>query len=457
MSSKEFLRSMASLFAAVAVLTAATMAVHAYFAADDLAPVSEDGAVDGAAEPPKPMLELRSADDTHQSYISGYGDGLFRPDGNITRAEAASMFYGLLREKPAERLSFADVSEADWYYDALGLLAAYGIIDVDGNSAAPDETISRAEFVAMAARFFPIVEAECVFNDVDETTRWRDEIVSACARGFISGYGDGSFRPDGLITRAEATAVINRILGRSADMDYISGIILPLFDDVSPAHWAYGEIMEAALTHTPKPDTAAGETWANVNTAPLRRSPGLLFDGFDFYYIEDNGFPAVNKDVGGLHFGADGHYTSGDAEIDKFAKDTLAKICTDGMTQEQRLRAAFNYTRDSFSYLRRNYYKTGDTGWELEEARIMFQTGRGNCYCFAGVFYYLSRQLGYDSRIISGGVGWSYRPHGWVEIDQGGTTYIYDTELEMAYRKKGVYSYDFYHMAYADVPWPYKK
>ena len=87
----------------------------------------------------------------------------------------------------------------------------------------------------------------------------------------------------------------------------------------------------------------------------------------------------------------------------------------------------------------------------------MFKTGRGNCYCFAGVFYYLSRQLGYDNEIISGQVGHKKSPHGWVEIEFDGTVYIFDTELEMAYRKKGVYYYDFFKMSYAAVPWPYIK
>ena len=87
----------------------------------------------------------------------------------------------------------------------------------------------------------------------------------------------------------------------------------------------------------------------------------------------------------------------------------------------------------------------------------MLTTGRGNCYCYAGVFYYLARQLGYPAVPISGNVGTARSPHGWVEIDFDGVTYIYDTELEMAYRKKGIYYYDFYRMSYASIPWAYRK
>ena len=71
------------------------------------------------------------------------------------------------------------------------------------------------------------------------------------------------------------------------------------------------------------------------------------------------------------------------------------------------------------------------------------------------MFYYLSRQLGYDSTAYAGVVGSSRSPHGWVEIDFDGVTNIFDTELEMAYRKKGVYYYDFYMMSYDEVPWAY--
>ena len=87
----------------------------------------------------------------------------------------------------------------------------------------------------------------------------------------------------------------------------------------------------------------------------------------------------------------------------------------------------------------------------------MFQTGRGNCYCFASVFDLLSRRLGYDSEVISGDVGSHNSPHGWVEIVFDNTTYIFDPGLEMAYMKNGVPSYNLYFFSYDNVPWPYIK
>ncbi|MDD6188763.1 MAG: S-layer homology domain-containing protein [Clostridiales bacterium] len=462
MSSKELLRSLLVFVCAALVLVVSAFALEGAF--PNVAPLPETSPEPTPEETPEPEpeyvcpLELKTGNITHSRYISGYDDGSFQPDKTVTRAEAAAMIYGLLSEVPEQRAEFADVSPEDWYYDAIGVLAACGIIvDEDGN-VEPGAEISRGEFVAMLSRFFPETEAGQAFPDVTPENEYYEHIAKAGELGWISGYDDGLFYPERTITRAEATAVINNVLGRTADASYADGIILPLFKDVSPDHWAYYDIMEAALTHSPTMIHGVDESWHYVDTEPLRRPSGVLYDGTDYYYIaEDTGLPVADAYVGTLYFGADGHYTSGDAEIDEYAKEILAEICTDGMTQEERLRAAYDYTRDSFTYLRRNYYENGDTGWEMEEARTMFRTRRGNCYCYAAVFWALARQLGYDARVISGDVGWSARPHGWVEIDFDGVPYIYDTELEMSYRKKNVFYYNFYHMHYDNVPWPYTK
>ena len=85
--------------------------------------------------------------------------------------------------------------------------------------------------------------------------------------------------------------------------------------------------------------------------------------------------------------------------------EVLAPICEENETREEMRRAAFNYVRDSFEYLRRNYYAVGETGWEVEEATTMFSTGRGNCYNYAAAFWALARGLGYDATAVSGTMG----------------------------------------------------
>lgn len=461
MSSKELLRALLIFIVAAAVLAVSAFALDGMF--PNVPPVVVEVTPEPVPEPePEPEyvcpLELKTGHNTHSRYISGYEDDAFRPDKTMTRAEAAAMIYGLLKEVPAERAVFEDVSTEDWYYDAIGALAAAGVIVDEDECVEPMEEISRAEFVAMLSRFFPESEAECDFDDVPEGSLYYEHIAKASELGWIDGYDDGLFHPYRSISRAEAATVINNVLGRRADASYADGIILPLFTDVSPDHWAYYDIMEASLTHSPSMIHGVAESWHTVDTEPLSRPAGVLYEGQDYYYIGENGLPVADACVGTLYFGPDGLYTSGDEEIDRYAKELLAEIVTDSMSREDRLIAAYNYVRDNFTYLRRNYYDVGETGWELEDARVMFRTKRGNCYNYTAAFWALARQLGYDARVISGGVGWSERPHGWVEIDnEEGVPYIYDTELEMSYRNKGVYYYNFFHMSYDGVPWPYVK
>lgn len=423
--------------------------------------LGEEEGLEGEAAPASPGeregLRLRMGSG-HQAYLHGYEDGTFRPGGYITRAEEAQILYNLLEERPADRAALADVPESAWYYDAVSLLAARGIIDPDENGlVCPDAQLTRAQFVIMLTRLFPeLPEAECQFSDLPTIVPWYSAVAKATAAGWIQGYEDGTFRAAERITRAEAAAVINRALGRSADRETLDAeVVIPLYSDLKADHWAYAEIMEATVPHTAVED-AEGERWISVSN-PRRYVPGPILAEGELYYAGEDGLLLRNASVGTLTFGADGRYTSGDAEIDGYVKGVLAGLVTPDMSREEMLHAAYNYTRDSFTYLRRHYYETGDTGWELEECRTMFQTRKGNCYNYTGVFLYLSRQLGYDAIPISGGVGHRLSPHGWVEIQFDGVPYIFDTELEMAYRAKGTYIYDFYMMSYDAVPWPYQK
>ena len=406
---------------------------------------------------PEVKLKLSMDEDEHPAFINGYTDGTFKPESHITRAESAMMVYGLLEKTYPERVEFDDVAEDSWYYDAIGLLAAGGIIDVASYEVHPDELMTRAGFVSMLSRFFPDRNYDCEYPDVPEDSPYYDEIAKATELGWVNGYPDGTFGAERNITRTEATVLINRALERSGDEEYIDTvIIIPAFSDIFAEHWAYYDIMEATVDHECDYSDEDAELWENVQTEGLHRFSGFYSLGADLYYIDPaTGMVVTDTEVNGFKFGPDGKYTSGDAEIDGYVTEVLESIVKPGMTQEEKLRAAYLYTRDGFTYLRRNYYEIGHTGWTLEDARIMFQTKRGNCYCYTSVFYYLTRQLGYDSTAYAGVVGSNRSPHGWVEIEFDGVTQIFDTELEMAYRKKGVYYYDFYMMSYNEVPWPY--
>lgn len=203
--------------------------------------------------PPEPVDTV-----THMPYLLGYEDGTFRPEGNITRAEAAAIFARLLAggaDIPAAAGSaFVDVDPDAWYYDSVNYLQQYGIIvGQDETHFAPDAPITRAEFVTICTRFDAYVAVDTVndFTDV-EAKHWAYAYINyAVHEKWIEGYEDGTFRPDAPITRAEAVSVVNRVLGRSADQEYIDAHKdeMVSFPDLQTNHWAYYDIMEAALRH----------------------------------------------------------------------------------------------------------------------------------------------------------------------------------------------------------------
>lgn len=191
---------------------------------------------------------------SHVQYLSGYPGGLFIPNGNMTRAEAAQMFYNLLLDKDVPiTVSFTDVDDGAWYADAIHTLASLGVLNgVGGGRFAPGRSITRAEFTAIAMRFAELsTGGSNIFSDVPAQAWYYDYVVGSVKYGWIAGYPDGTFRPNATISRAEAAAIVNRMLGRSADETYImeNADRLAHFADLPDTHWAYFDIMEAANSH----------------------------------------------------------------------------------------------------------------------------------------------------------------------------------------------------------------
>ncbi|MBR3570999.1 MAG: S-layer homology domain-containing protein [Oscillibacter sp.] len=196
--------------------------------------------------------------DAHPSYINGFTDGTFRPNASITRAQTAMMFYRLLKNKNVpQNMTFRDMSGKEWYAEAVFTLAYYGIIQgySDGNFHG-DRTITRAAFTAICARFAKHIgeykDGALSFSDVPETRWARDVIMGASSCGWIGGYDDGTFRPANSITRAAATAIMNRMLARVADREYVKNHFdsLKSFSDVrDETAWYFYNVMEAANNH----------------------------------------------------------------------------------------------------------------------------------------------------------------------------------------------------------------
>ena len=173
----------------------------------------------------------------------------------MTRAEAAQMFYGLLINKNAPAIpSFTDVEPGSWYETAVNTLSGLGIVSGMGDGTfQPDRYITRAEFTSMALRFadLPAGVEETIFSDVHEGDWFYSTVAGAVHYGWVTGYPDGTFRPERIITRAEVATIVNGMLNRAPDIEAIHRNIEQLrgFTDLTQTHWAYYFLMEATNTH----------------------------------------------------------------------------------------------------------------------------------------------------------------------------------------------------------------
>ena len=212
--------------------------------------------------------------DDHFAYVIGYPDGKVHPEGNISRAETATIFFRLLKADIRDGNltadnEFSDVSDGQWHNKAISTMAKLGI--VKGRRADrfdPDASITRAEFAAICARFSTKpVENSSSFSDI--SGHWAEnEIERAAAFGWISGYPDGTFRPDARITRAEAMTMINRVLCRmpQSKSDLLDSMVT--WPDNKPSDWHYLAVQEATNSHDFGRQGEVGESWTKLTSVP---------------------------------------------------------------------------------------------------------------------------------------------------------------------------------------------
>ena len=212
--------------------------------------------------------------DDHFAYVIGYPDGKVHPEGNISRAETATIFFRLLKSDVRDGNltadnEFSDVSDGQWHNKAVSTMAKLGI--VKGRRADrfdPDASITRAEFAAICARFnTKPVENSGSFSDI--SGHWAEnEIERAAAFGWISGYPDGTFRPDARITRAEAMTMINRVLCRmpQSESDLLDSMVT--WPDNKPSDWHYLAVQEATNSHDFNRQGEVGESWTKLTSVP---------------------------------------------------------------------------------------------------------------------------------------------------------------------------------------------
>lgn len=212
--------------------------------------------------------------DDHFAYVIGYPDGKVHPEGNISRAETATIFFRLLKSDIRDGNltadnEFSDVSDGQWHNKAVSTMAKLGI--VKGRRADrfdPDASITRAEFAAICARFnTKPVENSGSFSDI--SGHWAEnEIERAAVFGWISGYPDGTFRPDARITRAEAMTMINRVLCRmpQSESDLLDSMVT--WPDNKPSDWHYLAVQEATNSHDFDRQGEVSESWTKLTSVP---------------------------------------------------------------------------------------------------------------------------------------------------------------------------------------------
>ena len=204
--------------------------------------------------PDDDALGLNTTD--HFAYIVGYGNGEVRPQNNITRAEVATIFFRLLTddvrdENLTKTNRYSDVAATSWYNTAVSTLSSMGIITgyPDGTFR-PNSAITRAEFAAIAARFDNDGDKTAAkFSDI--ATHWaKDEISIAYNNGWITGYPDGTFGPQRDITRAETMTLVNRVLNRQPETeDDLLPNMTVWTDNANPKAWYYLAVQEATNSH----------------------------------------------------------------------------------------------------------------------------------------------------------------------------------------------------------------
>lgn len=223
--------------------------------------------------PPKTPDKLNA--DDHFAYVIGYPDGGVHPHATITRAETATIFFRLLTEKTrkdnlTKYHSFRDVPQGAWYNAAVATMAKLKIITgyPDGTFQ-PDAPVTRAEFAAIAARFDEkSARTTASFRDI--YGHWAERYISCSAElGWIRGYTDNTFRPDQSITRAEAMALINRVLNRNPESkDDLLRSMNIFNDNLDTAKWYYLDVQEAANSHDFIRKANGYEMWKKLRADP---------------------------------------------------------------------------------------------------------------------------------------------------------------------------------------------
>lgn len=301
-----------------------------------------------------------------------------------------------------------------------------------------------------AERFFPVLP------EGSDGITW--DVLSDVLRAFFPEAAGSLPSGTDAVSRSAFAGLMNTLIGREDELVQPDSNAAA-FADVKPAREDFPVLMEAAIPHAEgslawsavKLDTGYEPGW-EVKAGRLR-----CYDP-DGYLITDTQLD------GGFQLDAEGFYTSGNEELDELVSERLAQFQLDNPKADRLalLRIAYDYCRDEFQYLRRPVYPSGAKDWEIPDAIEMLQTGKGNCYGYAAIFWAFARGLGYDVTAIAGDISGEsfyedYRtwPHGWVKLVDGETVYYFDPEMEMTEETQRYHECDLFMKEVSTFNWFY--
>lgn len=317
----------------------------------------------------------------HVPYLFLDADGYLRPDAVLTADEMAAAFEALSPE------------EAKAYFPGMPL---------------GDQSVTKQMLHNVLTGFFP---ADTVSQALEKL-------------------------PDGPVTRTGFAQGMHRILNKDVKETLSIDTSVPLAKDITRDREDAVILMEASMLHTP---FTGKYGWSQVKL-PVRYQPGFVFIDGKLCYVQQNYLLLKDDYVDSLYFDAQGYYTSGDPKLDEQVERILGQLRSQnpGADRAGLLRAAFDYCCH-YTVHEKNALEQGKTGWEIEEALLMFLDEKGDSYNFAAAFWALARGLGYDAKAISGTRGIYHIPRGWVTIRIEDVDYFFDPEAQLDNPQKDLF------------------
>lgn len=414
--------------------------------------------------------------------LEGYTDGSFKPNNSITRAEFVTILSRLFA-MTAETCSFTDVADSKWYYNAVAIAVDNGWVtgylnsDTTTYSFRPNNSITRAEAVTIVNRVLgrtadkAAIDAteRMIYRDVSPTHWAFYHIMEASVAhehsisGSVETWGDFTLEDTGLNPGLRNPA--------NGDMYYVDddGLILRL--DAGLNTLPNGNTYYAPKDGCSIPKRTAGiydlggKLYYVQNNYAIRttrymtgyETPVYEYNG-NMYYVKEDYSLARNETIGYLHFGSNGAYTTGNAELDGYVYNRISEIINSTMTQREKLEAAYYILVDYSEFEYHPYHADKNvTDWTLEACALrMFKSEKGECYHWAAMMVMLMRRLGYDAVRESGTIWKGTRGHAWeVIVFPDGTLKMFDVEMQWGY-KWGEYGsnwhYNCFMMPYSNYP-----